>query len=168
MEIFDLLQNTTVWVTISFILFVVFVFKQAKNSITQALDKGINEIKADIENAENLRVEAQELLAQYQRKQKDAQKDAKEIVDIAKKQAEENLRNTMNETDEIITLREEQLKERLQRIEEKAVSDIRSQITEVATTATLEIIANKLGKAENEKLVDQTIKALPDNIKKAS
>lgn len=168
MDLFELLQNTTVWVTISFVLFCVLVFNQARRGITSTLDKNIDEIKAEIEQAENLRVEAQELLAQFQRKHKDAQKDAKEIIELAKKQAEENLRNAMHEADETIALREEQLGERLQRIEEKAISDIRSQVTEVATIATLEIISSKLGKAENEKLISETIKALPENIKKAS
>lgn len=163
-----LLSNTTIWVTISFIVFVVFAYSKAKAAILDLLDKQINNIKADIDSAENLRVEAQELLAQYQRKQKDAQKDAETIINNAKSYADDMHQNALAQTEEIIRIREEQLKERLKRIEEKALEDIRKQVTDLATTATLEILIQRLGKAENEKLINNTIKALPENIKKAS
>ena len=48
--------------------------------IVGIIDAKIDSIKNEIENAESIRVEAQELLAQYERKQRDADKEAEEIV----------------------------------------------------------------------------------------
>ena len=164
----SLLHNTTFWVTVSFLLFAVFSWKHAKKAILAMLDKHIADIKADLDSAENLHTEAQELLAQYQRKQKDAQKDAEHIIETATKQAADMRANIEAETADTLALREVQLKERIRRIEEKAVSDIKFQITEISTQATLDIITKRLGKKENDNLIAQTIKEIPANIKKAS
>jgi F-type H+-transporting ATPase subunit b len=161
-------QSTTTWVALAFVIFVVFVFKNAKTALLGMIDGRIAEIKNDIKTAENLRFEAQELVAQYKRKQKDILKDADAMLASSKKQAEELTKNISIETERTITLRDHQLKERIARIEEKAVTEIRQQITDVATTATLEIITGKLGKKENDALIAQTIQSIPTTMKKAS
>jgi len=80
-------HSTTAWVAISFFIFIAIAYKLGRSSILNGLDSRIDEVKGEIETAERLRVEAQELLAQYQRKQRDAEKEAGEIIDRAQAQA---------------------------------------------------------------------------------
>ena len=168
MDINALLHDTNIWVAVSFVIFLAFAWKKGKTAILTMLDERITEIKQDIETAENLRIEAQELLAQYQRKQKDALKESNEIIDTAKKQSIEIQKNLALETENIIQTREASLDERIRRIEEKALTDIRTQVTDIATAATLEILSKRLDKKTNDLLVDNTIQSIPTNFKKAS
>jgi len=85
-----LAHDTNAWVLISFILFAALAYFMGRKSVAGKLDSYRDEIKSEIENAERLRVEAQELLAQYQRKQRDAETESQKILDNAKKQADQS------------------------------------------------------------------------------
>lgn len=160
----QLLHDTNFWVLISFTLFVVLVFKAAKTAILGKLDGRIAQIRTDIETAENLRVEAQELLAQYQRKQRDAQNEAETIIANARNHATEIRKTAEAELNEMIDRKEKQLADRLKRMEDSAKAEIRAYASELAVKATAEIIANRLDDAGNARLVDQAIKTLPSNM----
>lgn len=154
----DILQHSTnLWVGISFLVFVFAVIKFAGKGIVGALDKKIEQIKVEIDTAERLKKEAQDLLAEFQTKQRDAEKAAAEIIEKAKasalavqKAAEADLAETMER-------REAQLTDRLKRIEEKAIADIQNHAAELAIKATGEIVEKTLDDKANTKLVDQAI-----------
>ena len=160
----EFLLDTNVWVTISFVLFLVFAIKAGKDKVLALLDDRIADIKKEIETAENLRVEAQELLALYQRKQRDAAKDAEEIVSNAKTHAEEIKKQAEKDLEALMARREEQLKERLERMEENAIREIRNYAADLALQATYEIVAEKMTAKTNEKLIDDSIKNIKENI----
>lgn len=161
----DILANdTAIWVAISFLIFAVVAFKLGRKSVLDGLDSRINEVKDEIETAERLRVEAQELLAQYQRKQRDATKEAGEIIDRAQKQAELIAKTSETELSDTIARREVQLTERLKRLEDNAVAEIKSHAADIAVAATTEIIVQTLDTKTNSGLNEQTISALPKNL----
>lgn len=156
-------NNTGIWVAISFIVFITVAFKLSRKSVLGALDSRIDEVKNEIETAERLRVEAQELLAQYQRKQRDAEKEANEIIAHAKSQAEQMAKTSEAELEETLSRRETQLTERLKRLEESAISEIQSHAAELTVAATTEIIIQTLDKKTNSDLNEKTISSLPQN-----
>ncbi len=153
----DLLHNTTVWVAISFVLFVALVLKMAGAKITGALDKKIAEVRAEIETAERLKAEAQALLADFQQKQLDAEKTAAEIIEQAKASAKAVQLAAEADLTESMERREAQLAERLKRIEEKAIADIQNHAADLAMQATREIVTKTLDEKASTKLVDQAI-----------
>jgi len=152
-----LLHNTTVWVAISFIIFVALAVKFTGKKITGALDKRIAEIKAEIETAEKLKAEAQALLADFQQKQRDAEKTAAQIIEQAKASALAVQKAAEAELSESMERREAQLAERLKRIEEKAIADIQNHAADLAMEATREIVAKNLDEKASTKLIDQAI-----------
>ncbi len=155
----DLLaHDAKLWIAISFVIFVGIAYMLGRKSIVGALDNKIEEIKSEIENAERLRVEAQELLAQYQRKQRDAEKEAAEILEHAKKQAEQFKKNAEKDLAEAMDRREDQLAERLKRIEENAIADIQSHAADLAVAASQEMIIKTLDEKLNASLNEGTIK----------
>jgi F-type H+-transporting ATPase subunit b len=160
----EFLESTYFWFNISFAIFVVIAYKFGKGAILGLLDGRIESIRKEIESAESLRVEAQELLAQYQRKHKDAVKDAQAIVANAEKQAAEIQKKAEDDLEETIARREKQLQERLSRMEQAAAEEIRQRAASLALEATAEIIAAELDKKTNEKLVDASIKGIAGNL----
>lgn len=154
----EILQHsTTLWVGFSFVIFVLLAVKFGGRGIIGALDKKIAEIKSEIETAERLKAEAQALLAEFQTKQRDAEKAAAEIIEQAKASALAVQKMAENDLTETMERREAQLADRLKRIEEKAIADIQNHAADLAMKATREIVEKTLDEKASTKLVDQAI-----------
>jgi len=97
----DFIQDPTAWLAISFVIFMVILVKKGKGAFLSLLDSRIENIRTEIETAENLRVEAQELLAQYQRKHRDAVKESEQILADAEKRAADMIKSADEELKEI-------------------------------------------------------------------
>lgn len=161
----ELLQDAHTWVLFSFLVFVAIMWKYAKDQILAVLDRRIETIRKEIERAESLRVESQELLAQYQRKQRDASEEAAEIIAAAHTHAAEIKKQAEKDIRDIAKRREEQLQDRLERMEKKAIQEIRTYAAELAVRATSEIIARQMDQKTNENLVEQSIRSVAGHIK---
>ena len=80
----SMLADPHFWVNIGGLIFLAFAGPKLWKAITQMLDQRAIKIKADLDEAQKLKDEAQALLGEYQRKQKDALREAAEIVETAK------------------------------------------------------------------------------------
>jgi F-type H+-transporting ATPase subunit b len=154
----EMLQDAHAWVAISFAIFAVLAFVLGRGKVLAKLDGRIAQIRREIETAESLRLEAQELLASYQRKQRDAVRDAETMVAAARQHAEQIRRHAGDELNETLNRREQQLEDRLRRMEQAAIQEIRAYAAELAVKATAEIIADKMDEKTNGQLVDQSMK----------
>lgn len=159
-----LLHDTNFWVLVSFVIFAVVAVKLGKAAFINLLDKHIASVRQEIESAENLRVEAQELMAQYQRKYNDAVSEAEEIIKSAQERADEIRKNAEHEALEMTKTREHALQERLSRIEENAYSEIIKEATEIAISTSIDLIYKKLNAKEDAKLIDNTIKTVSEKL----
>jgi len=158
------LYDSNLWYVFSFVIFLGLVLKFGWPAITSLLDERISQIKTDLEEAENLRVEAQEMLAQYQRKHRDAVKEAEEIINKAKQSAKDYKKQAEAELDEIMQRREQQLTDRLKRMEQNAMNEIQAHAADLSMNAARQIVIEKLDKKTNAKLVDEAISNLETNI----
>lgn len=152
------LSEATNWVLISFVLFAIGFWKFGLSALMGKLDRRIEEIRKEIETAESLRIESQELLAQYQRKQRDAAHEAEVIIASAQKHAAEIQKQAELELNEMVARKEVQLKERLKRMEDVALQDIKAYAAELSVKATAEIISKQMDQATNDRLVEQSIR----------
>ncbi len=160
----SLLADGYTWYTISFVIFAFIIFKLGVPVINAALDKRIEGIKKDLDEAENLRIEAQEMLAQYQRKYRDAEIESEKIIETARENAQAYREKAEAEMNELINRREEQLKDRLKRMEQNAIAEIKAYAADLAMNAANQIIIEKLDKSTNAKLVKQSIANIEANI----
>ena len=78
------LADPHTWVYVGFLIFVVLVGPKLWKALAQMLDRRSLKIKSDLDEAQKLKDEAQALLAEYQRKQRDAMREAEEIISNAK------------------------------------------------------------------------------------
>jgi len=156
----DFLLDTNFWYLVTFLMFFTVIWKYGKPAILNYIDNRIASIREEIETAESLRTEAHELLAQYQRKHRDAVKEADEIIKNAENSAKDIKAKAEAEIEEVIARREAQLEERISRMEVTAIEEIKAHTANLAIEATAEIIADKLDKKANQALVDQSIQAI--------
>lgn len=153
-------KDPVAWVAISFVVFVALAFKFASGKIACALDSKIAQIKADIETAQQLKQEAQALLADFQAKQRNAEETAARIIEEAKASARLVQESAEAELALSMERREAQLSERLKRIEEKAIIDIQNHAADLAIQATREIVTKTMDEKANGNLIDQTIRSV--------
>jgi F-type H+-transporting ATPase subunit b len=154
------LQDPAVWVAISFAIFAVIAFVFGRGALLGKLDARIADVKREIGTAETLRAQAQALLDEYKQKQKDAEKEAADILKRAKASAEEIRRQAEADLEEISARREAQLADRLKRMEDAAIQEIRAHAADLALKATTEIITSQMDKDANDRLVDESIPGL--------
>lgn len=161
----NLIQNDpTIWVLLSFVIFVAAAFVFGRKSVTSGLDAKIEAIRTEIATAEALKAQAEQLLAEYQGKQAAASQEASKLIDQAKVQATEMRRQAEEEFTSTMERKEAMLKERIQRMEDSAMDDIRRYAAELAINATTQIIAQKMDAASAEKLADASIRKVADNL----
>ena len=128
-------MNPTDWTAVAFVLFIIAIFKPAKNFILSGLDAKIEEIRSQVEEAEQLREEAQALLATYQRQQREALKEAgKEIVSRAEENASRMRTKAENDLDEAIKRQETLAHEKIAQAEAAAIARVQSMAVDLAVS----------------------------------
>lgn len=159
-----MLQDPTFWVAIAFVLFIALTFKPLKNAMMGGLDKKIETIKAQVDEAARLREEAQSLLAEYERKQAKGAKHAEEIVAAARKDAEESRTRAEADLQEALVRQEKASLLKIEQAEEKAIQEVRSMAVELAISAATKLITERVDGKDGDALIDKAIKDLPNKL----
>ena len=74
-------MDATFFALVALVIFLgIVIYLKVPGMITRNLDARSDQIRNDLEDARRLREEAQELLAEYQRKRKEAEQEASDIV----------------------------------------------------------------------------------------
>ena len=157
----SLIQDPTFWVAVAFVVFVVLVFKPIKGALIGGLDAKIAEIRQEVEEAEKLREEAQSLLANYQRQQRQAIQDAEAIVARAKEEAERDRAEADEAMKDMVRRQEEQAREKIAQAEAAAIQEVRSMSVELAMAAAEKLLADRLAGDEGSRLIDNSIEDIP-------
>lgn len=156
----EALHNPAFWVGVSFFIFLGIAFKPAKKAILGGLDAKIAEIKDQVEEAARLRDEAQALLAEYERKQQQAAQHAEQMVDAARKEAEEAKTRAESDLNASLDRQRKLALERISMAEEKALREVRAAAAEMAIAATEKLVSERVTGADGDKLVDRAIAEL--------
>ena len=151
------LENPEILVTIAFVIFVILVARTAYKAIVQRLDARADKIKTELDEAVRLREEAQALLAGYQRKQRDAAKEAEAILVRARAEAEQMAAQTEADLKAMLERRTRLAEAKIAQAEADAMHAVRDAAVEVAAAATRRLIAESLDAQSAEALVDQAI-----------
>ena len=149
------------WVLISFLLFfcILFYFGIPK-LILGALDDRADKIRTELDDARRLREEAQQLLADYQRKAREADDEAKSIIEQAKREAELLAADTRKASAESLERRTKLAEEKISRAETQALSEVRRTAVEAAIQAAESILKDKLSGAGSDRLIDDALRNL--------
>ncbi len=159
-----MLHQPEFWVACALVVFVVAIYKPAYKGATKALDERADKISKDLDEAERLRDEAQDLLSQYQRKQRDAAGEAASIIEHAKQEAERMDREGRERIKASLERREQLALDRIKMAEQQAIDRVRARAVEVAIAASADVLAQSFSADKANALIDETIKHLPDRL----
>ena len=125
---FSILDDATLWVAVSFILFIMLVFKPLKNQLSEALEKKIDDLKKEIDESKKLKAEAENIFREQKNKQEENLKKIQQIKNDTMQQILE-INKTINEEIKIALKRKEnnfiQISSQMER---KILEEIRTEI----------------------------------------
>ncbi len=158
------IESPTFWVAVAFVIFVGLAFKKVRDGLNAALDGRAARIKAQLDEAKQLREDAQAALAEYQRKLRDAAEEAKAIVEHAKVEAERLREHARADQERALKRREQLAVETIAQAEAEALEQVRNQAVDLAVAATARLLAENMDKGQAERLIDAAIQELPDKL----
>jgi|LNFM01.1.fsa_nt_gb F-type H+-transporting ATPase subunit b len=149
------------WVAISFLIFVGILVKMGVPAlVTKALDDRADTVRKELDQARRLREEAQDLLADYQRKQRAADDEAKAIIAEARREAEAMKAESARALKEQLERRTRLAEEKISRAEAQAVSEVRAAAVDVAMSTAERLISEKLATDGGADLMSRSIRDL--------
>ena len=154
------LINESLWVALSFGVFVALVWKKAGSAISAALDKRSEDIRNNLDEAKTLREEAQNELQKYQRLQREATDQAKAIIANAEKAALQIEEAAKKNAEASIKRRKDQAEAKIKALEAEATQDIRNRAAQLATAAAADLIRENMDQVAANNLLKADIEAI--------
>jgi F-type H+-transporting ATPase subunit b len=156
-----MLKDAETWVAIAFVLFVgVMVYFRVHAMMVKTLDDRSARIKAELDEARRLRDEAQALLAEYQRRQNEAEQEAAGIIAGAKAEAERMAVEAKAKAEDLLGRRTKMAETKIAQAEAQALADVRAAAADAAVAAAQQVLTQTVkGKVAHD-LIDKGIAEL--------
>jgi F-type H+-transporting ATPase subunit b len=160
-----LLADAEFWVLLAAIIFVALVWKPAHRTVLGSLDARASRIRTELDEARQLRDEAEKLLAEYRGKEREAAAEAELIVAHAREEAERLAAQSARNLETALARRQQLAEERIAQAEAKALEEIRAAAVDAAIAAARQVIAAEIDEARGGALLDAAIAALPTQLR---
>jgi F-type H+-transporting ATPase subunit b len=129
------------WVAICFVLFIcLLVYLGAHRRVLDGIDQRQARIKAELDEAVRLREEARAVLAEFERKGREAESEAAAIVASAKAEAERLAIEAKTRMEDFVVRRTKMAETKIAQAEAQALADVRSAAAETAVAAAEKIL----------------------------
>ncbi|MFT6659486.1 ATP F0F1 synthase subunit B [Maritalea sp.] len=154
----DATALATLWIFIGLLTFLgILIYFGVPKTVLGLLDSKVQKIADDLNDAKQLREEAQSLLAEYERKRQAAEEEAQEIIDAAKSEAVRLTQEAQTALEDLITRRTKAVEEKIAQAESQAIADVRARSADIAVEAARHVLMDKMGE-KGDDLVAQAIK----------
>jgi F-type H+-transporting ATPase subunit b len=154
-------MDATMWVALAMLAVIaLFIWKKVPAMIGAALDKQIAGIKEQLDQATNLRKEAEAIKAEYEAKAKQAAADAEAVRANAEEDAKLIVAKAKDDATALIARRTKSAEEKIAAAERAAIADVRAKAASVAAAAAASLIAAHHDGKSDAGLIDETIAKL--------
>ncbi|MBQ0709502.1 MULTISPECIES: F0F1 ATP synthase subunit B [unclassified Ochrobactrum] len=138
-------MDATFWALVGLIIFLaILAYLKVPGMVGRSLDERADRIKNELEEARTLREEAQQLLAEYHRKRKEAEKEASDIVASAEREAKALLEDAKRATEEYVVRRNKLAEQKIATAEVDAINAVRASAVDLAVAAAGKVVAEKV------------------------
>jgi len=159
----EALQETEIWVALGFILFLGLLgYLGVHRKVTAVLDQRQARIKGELDEARRLREEAAALLAEFQRKGREAEGEAEAIISSAKAEAERLAAEAKTRMEDFVARRTRMAETKIAQAEAQALADVRSAAADAAVAAAEKI----LGAAAKGKVAEDLLAQGIEDVRK--
>ena len=134
-------MDATFWATVALVIFLgVVIYFGVPGMIARSLDERGAKIRADLDEARKLKEEALALKADYERRRSEAEDEAKQIVEAARREAADLAKEAEKKTADDVARRTALAEARISRAEGEAVREVKAAATDIAVAAAARLI----------------------------
>jgi F-type H+-transporting ATPase subunit b len=152
-------EDPEFWVLLAFVIFLGVLVKFGVPKLAlSALDERSDRIKQALDDAQRLRSEAQAVLAQYQKKRVEAEKEAQAIIVNARIEAERLAAEAKGKVEEFIARRTKMAESKIAQAEAQALADVRAAAADAAVAAAESILVQTTHGAAADSLIADGIR----------
>lgn len=150
--------DASFWALVALLIFFgIIIYAKVPAMIGKSLDDRSDKIRTDLDEARKLREEAQQLLAEYQRKRKEAEQEAESIIASAKREADALAKEAERKTDEYVTRRTAQAELKITQAEQQAIADVKASAVDIAVEAAQAVLGDKVKGATSASLFKESL-----------
>ena len=161
--------DATFWVMISFFLFIgLLIYFQIPQKIKKTLEESISNIKNQINEADNLKEDAKNILTENEKKISNSKSEIKLLIDKANEEAEKNIIKTNQIFHNLMENRKRNAEERIKQLKNQALKDIKNTSVKIAIESVEKLLKNSLDKSKLDKIYMSSIEETKLALKKKS
>ena len=161
----DATSLASLWTLIGLVLFLgLMVYIKVPGTIAKSLDERAGNIRDELEEARRLREEAQQLLADYQRKRKEAEREAGDIVEAAKRDAKNLAQEAKVKTEEYVTRRTAMAEQKIAQAERDAIAEVRARAVDLGVEAARQVIAKSVDAKTSGRIFKDSLDAVKSRL----
>ena len=154
-------ENPELWVGVGLLLFVaIAIFAGVPKLVGGMLDAKAAKIQADLDEAANLRAQAEAMLADIRAQRETAERQAAEMLKAAEDDAKRLAIEAKAKLEEQIARRAALAERKIASAEAQAAADVKAAAAELAAQAAESVLASRLAGAKTDPLVDQAMGAI--------
>jgi len=153
----ELLHNHEFYYAIAFLLFWVCLGVFGRKPLLAWMDGEISKISAELESARKLRAEAEAALDECKAKQAKAEREAKHIVDMARREVEDLRARSDADLVAYVEHQQRMASERIRRAESEAVDLVRNTAIDLGMSMARKMLSEGVAEADMNSLVDSAI-----------
>ncbi len=157
----ELLHEPVFFYAVAFVAFWAITIRFARKPALKWIDGEIEKISAELATAHELRAEAEAALAESKAKQAKAEKEAKVIIEMAKKEAEAMRKHAETTLETMLDRQQHLATERIRIAQDNAIAGVRTAAINMAIDIARKNLSENLSDADAAKLVDQAIGEIP-------
>ena len=159
--------DATFWVAVSFFIFFgVLIYLKVPQKISNSLTDQINEMKKELDEAEKLKIEAKNLLSNYENKIDKSKKETQEIINLAKKDSEKTILEITKKFHQINENKKKTTEQKIVQMKENALKDIKNISVKISMEAVEHLIKNSIDKSKLEKLYIKSLEQAKTSLKR--
>tara|TARA_B000000460_G_scaffold175527_1_gene125119 strand:+ start:685 stop:1185 length:501 start_codon:yes stop_codon:yes gene_type:complete len=158
--------DATFWVAISFFIFIAgLIYLKIPQKVNNSLIDQISKIKNELEEAKKLKIEAKNLLSDYENKIDKSKKETQNIINLAKKNAEKNILEKTEKFHQLIEGRKKNIEQKITLMKENALKEIRNVSIKISLESVGHLIKNSIDKSKVEKFYSRSLEQIKTELK---
>jgi len=146
-----------IWTIVVFVISLYVLRRWVFPRIAEALDSRAKVISGEIDQAAELRKEAEKVLDEYRERLKEARAQSEEIVQRARQTAEVHEKEGKERGKELLTEAQHRAEREIEVATRRALDDLRREVADLTVMATEKVTRRTLDEADQRRLVEEAL-----------
>ena len=159
--------DATFWVMISFFVFIgLLIYLKIPKKIRTTLEENINNIKNQLDEADKLKEDAKNILAEHEKKISNSKAEVKQMINKANEEAEKNVIKSNQDFHNLMESRKKNAEDRIKQLKNQALKDIKNASVKIAVDSVKKIITTSVDKSKLDTLFQKNLDETKEELKK--